>query len=198
MENPRLSLTFLCFVVESERLPPTNRNLRLLDKKVDEMATVTRLRKFLSRVLVYLTLASSPPAHSHARHSLSPGLLVRLERSGSQNLSPRCLEISTVFPYVRMGRMPTQAVAPVVEIATLTTTVNSRTSTGLTYHSLPTGSYGGPATLSRSPNQPFVEWNALQCDGCNTCSSCFCGGCVSCSNCGTSCGNCATCGTCYC
>ena len=169
------------------------------------MATVSRLRRFLSRVLVYLTLASSP-AHAHAKHSLSPGLLVRLERSSSQNLKPRCLEISPVFPFVKVGRMPTQGVAPVVEIASLTTnvnstTVNSRTSTGLTSHSLPTGSYSGPATLSRSPNQPFVEWNALQCDGCNTCSSCFCfccftcWSCFSCFSCG-SCGGCGSCGSC--
>ena len=166
------------------------------------MATVTRLRRFLARVLVYLTLASSPPAHSRAKHSLSPGLLVRLERSSPQNLSPRCLQISTVFPYVRVRRIPTQAVAPVVEIATFTTTVNSTTvnsttSTAITSHSLPTGSYSGPATLSRSPNQPFVEWNVLQCDGCNTCSSCFCGTCVFCAQC-NSCGGCTNCGSCAC
>lgn len=169
------------------------------------MATVNRLRRFLSRVLVYLTLASSP-AHAHARHSYSPGLLVRLEKSSSQNLHPRCLEISTVFPFVRMGRIPTQGVAPVVELGTLTTTANSttvrtRTSTGLTSHSLGAGSYSGPAMLSRSPNQPFVEWNALQCDGCNTCSSCFCFCCFTCFSCWScffcsSCGGCSSCGSC--
>lgn len=175
------------------------------------MATVNRFRRFLSRVLVYLTLASSPAAHTHAKHSMSPGLLVRLEKSSPQKLSPRCLEISTVFPYFRVGRMPTQGVAPVVEIATLSTSinsttinstpVNSRTSSGLTSHSLPTGSYSGPASLSRSPNQPFVEWNVLQCDGCNTCSSCFCFccftcfSCIFCSTC-SGCGGCSSCGSC--
>jgi hypothetical protein len=176
------------------------------------MATVSRLRRFLSRILVYLTLASrltsSPTAHAQTKHSVNPGLFLQLERSSSRNRNPRCVEISTIFPFVRMGRIPTQGVAPVVEIGTLSntvnsTTVNSRTSTGLTSHSLPTGSYNGPATLSRSPHQPFVEWNALQCDGCNTCSSCFCfccftcWSCFSCSSCG-GCGSCSSCESCAC
>lgn len=160
------------------------------------MATVTRLRAFLWRVLVSLTLASNPTAHSHAKHSLSPGLLVRLEKSSPKKLSPRFLEISTVFPCVRVRRLPTRAVAPVVEIAPLTTIVNSGTSTGLTSHSLPTGSYGGPATLSRSPNQPVVEWNVLGCDGCEQCNSCFCwtcAGCIGCQSCNTCGGGCESC-----
>lgn len=176
------------------------------------MATVSRFRRFLTRVVVYLTLAtklvSSPTAHAQTRQSVNPGLLVPLERSSSRNRNPRCVEISTVFPFVRMGRIPTRGVAPVVEIGTLTTTINSTTvvsgsTNGLTSHSLPTGSYSGPATLSRSPHQPFVEWNALQCDGCNTCSSCFCfccftcWSCFSCSSCG-GCGGCSSCESCAC
>ena len=158
------------------------------------MATVTKLRSLLSRVLFFI-LAFNSAAHSLAR----PGLLLQLDKSSSKNLSPRCLKISTVFPYIRMGRIPTRAVVPVVEIATLTTTVNASTPTGLTTHSLPTGSYGGPATLSRSPNQPAVEWSVQNCEGCvNSCISCgFCGFCVGCFNC-NDCGGCGSCGSCAC
>jgi hypothetical protein len=158
------------------------------------MATVTRLRSFLLRVLLLL-LAANPSSNPQARHSYSSGLLVRLEKPNTKNLGSLYLEISLVRPCLRLRRIPTLAVAPVVEIAPLATTVNS-IPTGITSHSLPTGSYGGPATLSRSPNQPAVEWNVLQCDGCtgcNTCFSCFCVGCFNCNDCG-GCGSCSSCG----
>lgn len=168
------------------------------------------IKKFHTRILisiiflgvcVRMAFAQIWPLHNSARRLAKQAVPENVQRSlllklGGARADQRhyALEITGIFPFVRVVSVMNRALAAPIETAALspmaTDAFDLYSATGLMN-----------AQQTASPDQAMLIESCSGCSGCSGCTGCSCGctgcgGCSSCSSC-FSCFGCSSCGSCF-